>query len=189
VRNGRIGNSARICVLPEENKRVPTGGKILILRFFSAFISLIFWLSAAIPPFSFSDSTLILYSKEGKKIAVMTHKGAFMAKEQMIFLQPEVTLLEKDGGWKMTAERAVSPRTAEDWLLEGNVRGNRKTSDFSFQTSSVHYSTESKKLWGKERIKVDYGGLILEGVGFELDLNLQRLHVEKEVTLRNAPEK
>ncbi len=87
----------------------------------------------------------------------------------------------------MTAERAISSSTGEDWLLEGNVRGTRKSSDFTFRTSSLHYTPEGKKIWGKERVQVEYAGLWLEGVGFELDLEIQRLYVEKEVMMKSAP--
>lgn len=84
------------------------------------------------------------------------------------------------GPLAVVAERGELNLDREDFVLSGIVTGTMGEGE-RFATSEVRYSAERDMLLSDQRVRVQRGGLDLEGVGMELDVSARKLRLLRDV--------
>jgi LPS export ABC transporter protein LptC len=91
------------------------------------------------------------------------------------------------GDLLVTAERADYRNSTRDVLLSGKVHGS-SSSGIEFSSTRVTYFAAREQLVTSEPVHFKDGGLLLEGVGMELQTQTRRLRLMKDVSAVYQPQ-
>jgi LPS export ABC transporter protein LptC len=94
----------------------------------------------------------------------------------------------KGGPVTLTARHGEYSHASKNVNLQGNVLA-RTEEGTSLETPEVMYSSRSRILSGKERVKIDDAALTVEGTGFDFDIDSRNARIHNDVTATIYPGK